>query len=376
LALWSSIRKIVRYISLYGVSKTVFKVMGRTRSRGLSLWGRRRRDIGVVGCGQFAFSTLGHAIWKHSGNRFSACFDVDTRAAVSFAKFYSAKSVVLADHLFEASLIRYVYIMSNHASHTPYAIQALEAGKLVYVEKPISVSREQLRDLSFARRRTGGTIFAGYNRPFSRAIRQLQGHCVDTNGPMTLSCFVSGHRIPAEHWYRNPNEGTRICGNLGHWLDLAVHILSWKELPDTWRISIAYSSNTDPDDNISISMTSTRGDLLTFVLTSRSEPFEGINETINFQQGEIIAKIDDFRKMTIWERERVIRYRYWPKDVGHLGALVQPFTEPSRDWKELELSTLLMLTIKDMVLARLNEQDFSFSVEGAFLESAEVAEGV
>ena len=184
---------------------------------------------------------------------------------------------------------------------------------------------------------------------------------------------MSRYRIPNEHWYRNPKEGTRICGNLRHWRDLAVHILSWKDLPEKWRISIAYSSKVDLDDNISISMTSARGDLLTFVLTSRSEPFEGINETINFQQGAIIAKIDDFCSMTVWDRDRVWRYRYWPKDVGHLQALVQPFTEPTRDWNEVELSTLLMLTIKDMVLARLSERDFSFQTEGAFLESTEVA---
>lgn len=326
----------------------------------------------MIGCGQFAFSTLGHAIWKHSGNRFAACFDIDARAADSFSKFYGVQRVVSAEHLFEAPWIRYVYVMSNHASHTPYAIRALESGKSVYVEKPICVTHKQLRDLSFARRITGGRIYAGYNRPFARATRQLREHCLDTNGPMTLSCFVSGHRIPAEHWYRNPGEGTRICGNLGHWLDLAVHILSWKDLQDKWRISIAYSSKVDLDDNISISMTSARGDLLTFVLTSRSEPFEGINETVNFQQGTIIAKIDDFRKMTVWDRERVWRYRYWPKDVGHLCALVQPFTEPSRDWTEVKLSTLLMLAITDMVLAQTDERDFSFRTEEALLESAEV----
>ena len=162
---------------------------------------------------------------------------------------------------------------------------------------------------------------------------------MDIDGSITLSCFVSRYRIPNEHWYRNPKEGTRICGNLRHWRDLAVHILSWKDLPEKWRISIAYSSKTDPDDNISVSMTSARGDLPTFVLTSRLEPFDGI------------------------------------KDVGHLRALVQPFIESSRDWKEVELSTLPMLAIKGMVLAQTIERVFSFRTEGVLLEPAEVLVG-
>lgn len=366
------LQKVIRYVLTYGPSKTFFKIVGRMRPPRYRFTQAGLRDVGVLGCGQFAFSTLGHALWKHSGNRFAACYDVDARAADSFAKFYGAQRMGTAEQVIIGSRVRYVYIMSNHASHTPYAVCALQAGKSVYIEKPISVTHTQLRDLLRTIRATGGAIYAGYNRPFSRAIRQLRMRCLDTAGPVTLSCFVSGHKITAEHWYRDPREGTRICGNLGHWLDLAVHILSWQEMQDKWHISVAYTSTTDPDDNISISMTSVRGDLLVFVLTSRSEPFEGINETINFQQGTILAKIDDFRLMTIWDGERIWRHRYWPKDVGHVSALVQPFTKFSRDWEEVKLSTLLMLAIKDMVIARACERDFSFCVEEALLEAAEV----
>ena len=85
------------------------------------------------------------------------------------------------------------------------------------------------------------------------------------------------------------------------------------------------------------------------MLSSRTEPFEGINETINIQCDDVIAKIDDFRKLTIWKNDYFFKKKYFPKDVGHRKSVNQPWGKFKRDWHEVELSTLLMLHIKDMV---------------------------
>jgi predicted dehydrogenase len=173
---------------------------------------------------------------------------------------------------------------------------------------------------------------------------------------MSINYFISGHKIDDDHWYRKPQEGTRICGNVGHWLDLTIHLFAKRGfIPKIIDINITYSNPTEPDDNISITLTTDFRDIVTIMLTSRSEPFEGINETINVQCGNVIAKIDDFRHMTIWQDEKLYKKRYWPKDVGHKKAIKQPFSQKTasiRSWKEVELSTVLMLFIKDMVLKR------------------------
>ena len=175
--------------------------------------------------------------------------------------------------------------------------------------------------------------------------------------------------IPADHWYRKPEEGTRVCGNIGHWLDLASHILSWGVLPDRWSIQLAYSDLVARDDNLSVSLTSEAGDLIVIILTARSEPFEGINETIDFQCGELTAKIDDFRKMLVWKNDKKYSYRYWPKDVGHNTALLQPFSAPCRDWEEVVRSSLLMLTIMEMVQSGEQQRNFSFNAALKLLEN-------
>ena len=150
---------------------------------------------------------------------------------------------------------------------------------------------------------------------------------------------------------------------MGHWLDLAVHMLCWSSLPDKWQITTVYSNAVTRDEDMVIVLTSERGDLINIILTARGEPFEGINETINIQQGDLIAKIDDFRRLVIWRKDKLQKKRFWSKDVGHNMAILQPFSEVRREWREVELSTLLMLCIARMVVNGEHSFEFSFSEE-------------
>lgn len=359
-----NVRKIIRFIHLYGLKRTIFKLIGRNRLLGKYVRPRLskgNRDIGVIGCGQYTFSTVGHVICGTYGNRFVDCFDIDENAMSTFSKFYRINPSISAEELIKNNEVLYIYIASNHATHSDYAINALLENKNVYLEKPISVTYEQLKKLYQTKANTNAQIYAGYNRPFSQAILDLKKHIGTRKSPISMNCFITGHMLAHDHWYRNPGEGTRICGNVGHWLDLAVHILSWGVLPDILEIQLSYSNKSVRDEDMSLTITSDSGDLIVIVLTARCEPFEGINETINLQCNTTIAKIDDFRTMTIWDEEKLIKKRYRKKDVGHNLALRQPFLNTiTRDWNEVLHSTLLMLYIADMVKTNRSQATFSF----------------
>ena len=363
----SPLTKLARFVSIYGARKAVFKAISRAeevpRFVRYPPWPRRTRDIGIIGCGQFGFATVGHELSKAVGNRFGGCFDIDPHRTKRFSKFFGCRTFSSARELLEEPTLRLVYITSNHASHTGYAVEALNNGKSVYIEKPISVSIDQLTSLWAALAGSEGKYFFGYNRPFSTACRLLRAWAdVDWQEPLTLSCYVVGHKIHDDHWYRKPEEGTRVCGNLGHWLDLLVHLRSWGRLEDRWRISIAYSDDRVSDDNLAITLVSSRGSLATITLTSRSEPFEGINEQINIQLGDLTAQIDDFRSVAFRQEERFLKRRFPFKDVGHRGAIGQPFPgADKRNALEAIASSLLMLKVKDMVLNRETDLEFSFS---------------
>jgi predicted dehydrogenase len=271
--------------------------------------------------------------------------------------------------------VKVIYISSNHYTHTDYAIEALNSGKTVYIEKPISTNLDQFYRLNSEVIKSKKNVYVGYNRPFSEAVNKIRDIANSYKArPISMSCTVVGHKIDTDHWYRRPEEGTRVCGNAGHWIDLFVHMLSWRGdvllTPNLFNITLNSGSPDERDDNFSLSISTDQGDIFSLMLTSRSEPFEGINEQIVYQQGDVTARIDDFRAMETWVGHKRKMHKYFPKDVGHEKAILQPFTENGklRSWDEIKLSTLIMLFVTQMVRDGVQLATFDTAAELAKLE--------
>ncbi|WP_018127112.1 Gfo/Idh/MocA family oxidoreductase [Balneola vulgaris] len=360
------LKKLIRYTGIYGATRTFYKLVGRLRTKYFrSFYFLNKPDIGLIGCGQFQFSTIAFFLSRSFVNRLLFCFDIDENKTNTLSYVYRVKNTVLTKSQIYSYNPKIVYIASNHFSHTEYAINYLNKDINVYCEKPISVNFSQFDALIQSIKCSKGKFYAGYNRPYSSAVQTIKNQVLgkqNNKEKFSINCFVSAHDIPGNHWYRNKEEGTRICGNVGHWLDLMINMYNWRGyIPKNYKVQIAYSNNEEPDDNITISITTLEGDLTSITITARSEPFEGINETINFQYDTIIAKIDDFRKLTIWDEENLYKKRYWPKDVGHKRSVMQPFEEDNRDLSEVIASTELMLYITEMVNNQVTEKEIELS---------------
>jgi predicted dehydrogenase len=361
----NKIRKIYRFFKIYGFGRTYIKVLGRTRLDPLikfpiSPFFKSTKQVAIIGAGQFAFATLAFYLKKNQGNCIVGVYDINQENSSSFAKYHNTKVFLNSSELINSSEVKIVYIASNHSTHTDYAIEALQADKIVYVEKPISVTKEQFSRLMEASENK--KLYVGYNRPMSPAIAEIRNNLnVKPRAPLTLNCFITGHKLDKEHWYRNLNEGTRVCGNIGHWLDLSINLLNVIGLPKRINVTINSSNAEEKDDNVAITMVTDKEDLICIILSSRAEPFEGINETINIQHSNVIAKIDDFRRLTIWNGAAIIKKRYFRKNVGHENAILQPFAKLyERDFDEIKISTRLMLEITEAI--RSNNTNFVFEV--------------
>lgn len=361
------IQRVWRSIKMWGLHRTIAKTINRLSipiPPVLSII-PRSRDMLMVGCGQFGLSTASFFIAKRRGNRFLGCYDINLKQAQRAKRNYGYQYITSSfDELIDLEGAKYLFVASNHASHTAQTIAGLNKGMKVHVEKPISVSWEQLSDLTKVLKGKEDKLFVGYNRPFAKATKILRENLPDHEGPFTMQFFIAGHAISGDHWYYDPKEGTRICGNVGHWIDLAVHILSQRNIADNWEINLICSDSKLREENFSLSMSSDNGDLITMTFSARGEPFDGVSESINIQHGELMAKIEDYQTMKIWNKNKISKYRFWPKDVGHKNSVVQMFQEKpkyQRPWSEVYMSTMLMLQITDMVRENINFTNFSFS---------------
>ena len=164
------IQRVWRSIKMWGLHRTIAKTINR-----LSLpippvlnFIPRSRDILMVGCGQFGLSTASFFIAKNLGNRFLGCYDINYQQAERAKKNYGYKQITNSfDDLLNLKGAKYLFVASNHASHSSQTIAGLKKGMKVHVEKPISVSWDQLSDLTLALRGRENKLFVGYNRLFA-----------------------------------------------------------------------------------------------------------------------------------------------------------------------------------------------------------------
>ena len=353
-------KKVIRFIKIYSFMRVMAKISGRYRPK-LKLWllykapffrtnGKR---VAIIGCGHHAYSSIAYFLTRYSNSTVFFVSDKNVEAARSLAYAYSP-SPEMSMHTPRLGECEIAYIASNHSSHADYAVDCLNLGLDVFIEKPLCTTAKQLKKISETVCNSNGQIFTGFNRPYANAIKSLHERVEVNDNPFSLNCSIVGHALPDDHWYRNEEEGSRVLSNLCHWLDLSIHFLSsfkTKEF-EFLDIELFLSDQTNPSENIVVNIKSSNSDLISIFFTTRSEPFEGVSEFILFQKDDLIMKIDDFRSVKFWQDENVEEIRYKHKDNGHKACVLQPVLRKSerqfRSWNETVLSARLALTVDQM----------------------------
>ncbi len=182
------IRKVLRYIALYGPSRTLVKVRGQLhmKKRYAKLPQIRTKSsskhVGLIGCGNYCFSNIAYYLYKKRGAIIRAAMDVNIDRAASLFESYKLDYYTNdASRIIDDKQIDLVYIASNHASHAEYAIQCLNAGKSVHIEKPHVVDEDQLRRLCESMASNPGKVGLGF-QPTTQSYRlgRPRGTCCAT----------------------------------------------------------------------------------------------------------------------------------------------------------------------------------------------------
>ena len=201
-----------------------------------------------------------------------------------------------------------VVVATAHDSHTRLACAALEAGHRVFVEKPPTVTLDDVQQLSSAMRKNPGAIEIGFNRRYHPLIRKARGRLQRESGPTTVSCVVKELSFERDHWYFWPNQGTRITGNLCHWIDLAVYLIGGSPIPVTVTMSPRVpGSEPQSDEERVLTVTFADGSLLTVLGTTRGDDIRGVQEHMDIRRGHTSIVIDDLWKLRM-RSEGIERY--------------------------------------------------------------------
>jgi predicted dehydrogenase/threonine dehydrogenase-like Zn-dependent dehydrogenase len=182
--------------------------------------------VSLVGAGNFATATLlpglerdGRAAFRGilTGSGLSAS---DTGAKKGFSFATGELAEILGDDATQA-----VVIASRHDLHAAQCAAALGAGKTVFVEKPLCLTREEFADVVEAWRRSPADLMVGFNRRFSPLSLELKAAVVDRSAPAVITIRANAGAIPRTHWTQRLEEGGgRILGEACHFIDLACYL--------------------------------------------------------------------------------------------------------------------------------------------------------
>jgi predicted dehydrogenase/threonine dehydrogenase-like Zn-dependent dehydrogenase len=127
------------------------------------------------------------------------------------------------ERILEDPAVHAVLITSRNQFHAPQALQALRAGKHVFVEKPMAITEAQCRDLAAAVRQSGLVLTVGFNRRFSPFYIPFKEKLASRTAPAVVHCRVNSPGISGDYWMADPEIGGAILGEACHFVDL----MSW-----------------------------------------------------------------------------------------------------------------------------------------------------
>ena len=207
-----------------------------------------------------------------------------------FENISSDSSAAITDPNIDA-----VFITTPHNSHAAMVCEALEAGKHVFVEKPLAMSHEELDQVADAMKRHPEQILmVGFNRRFSPHSVQIKKWLSSNPGPISIVLTINAGAIPADHWTQDLKiGGGRIIGEGCHFIDLARFFAN---SPITSHHAVPMcGADGRLGDTVSIQLGFANGSIATIhYLANGSKDFPKERIEI-FSSGKVLA-CDNFRK--------------------------------------------------------------------------------
>ena len=202
--------------------------------------------VGIIGAGNFASTTI-LPILKEL-RRDCQVLGIASSGGLSselLARNFKIKNKYETEsEILEAEEIDAVFILTQHFSHAELVIKAIDAGKAVYVEKPLAIEASSITDIEEAMYNADNPkIFLGFNRRFAAATEFIKTK-LNYSPANSINFRFSVPPLEEDHW-TNVDEigGGRIVGEAIHAIDLACYLF------DSLPQSISSSSPIDKENN-------------------------------------------------------------------------------------------------------------------------------
>lgn len=351
------------------VSATVTE---KQRSIKFSTWQSSETDakkipvVGVIGAGLFGKALLLPALGKLSNIKLYSISTSKGINAYHIAKKYNfIETTTDYRTIIESDVINSVVILTPHSLHAKMVIEALQAGKHVFVEKPLCVNENELDEItkvynSFNRVNQNTSskqpfLMIGYNRRFSPHIQRAKEILANRKDPLMINYRINAGFVPADHWVHSEEEGGgRIIGEICHFVDLMIYLTN--SIPVYLYAERVGGNNKTivNNDNVAIVLKFKDGSVGNIFYSASGDKAFSREQIEIYSEGKTIL-IQDFKKSEYWLSGKTKSFKTFNQEMGYKEELIHFFNvisekeSPKINFEEIYCSTLTVFKIHESI---------------------------
>ncbi|MDA8091372.1 MAG: bi-domain-containing oxidoreductase [Nitrospiraceae bacterium] len=302
--------------------RTIYLSCGHLENRGAQTNAPADPVIGFIGSGNYATSVLIPAFKQTKAVMKTVVSSMGVSGIHAARKYGFSGASTDSGAALEDPAINAIVVATRHDSHARYVCGALKAGKHVFVEKPLCLTREELSEIEDTaavknKNMPARLIMVGFNRRFAPHVKKMKELLADhLREPKSFVMTVNAGAIPPGHWTQDRAAGGgRIIGEACHFIDLL------RFLADSPVVAVqAAMIGPSPaiavrDDKVTFTMTFADGSLGTVHYMAnghKSFPKESLEV---FCDGRVL-QMDNFRKLRGFGWTGFSKMDLWRQDKG------------------------------------------------------------
>ncbi len=273
---------------------------------------------GFIGGGNYASRVLIPA-FKNAGAKLDTLLTSGGVSAVHHGKKNNfANASTDLTQLLANEAVNTVVIATQHNLHAEQVIQAISAGKNVFVEKPLALTHVELDaiETAYNAQQDKCRVMVGYNRRFAPHVIKMKALLANISEPKTFIMTMNSGAIPSDHWTQDPEiGGGRIIGEACHYIDL-MRFLSGSKITGYTATCMGAAPGVDvTEDKASITLTFKDGSFGTIhYLANGGKAFA--KERIEVFANNGVLQLDNFRKLTGYDWPGFNKDKLMSQDKG------------------------------------------------------------
>lgn len=276
-------------------------------------------NLSVIGAGNYVSSRLLPVLKSNENVELQTVMTSSGRTADRLKQRFDFKQIVGSADEALGITTDAVLIGTRHNSHAMLTIQALEADKAVFVEKPLALTINELKSIQQSIK-PNSQFMIGFNRRFSMLSIKAKSLFEDLiEAPKVIHIRVNAGFLDADHWTQDPNVGGgRIIGEACHFVDLATFFAG--ALPT--HVSAVGTSGASAllNDDVIITLRYTNGSVASITYTASGSP-QCAKEYIEVFAGGRTAIINDFKHCALYKENNVKHEKLAVQDKGQKAMI-------------------------------------------------------